>query len=133
MANELDQIWGDWDLNHFSEVDDESSEEDVSSHHASLKLDKRKSTKGLSQADIAYLYSIPLIKWNEKKVEPMGLPIDYQSELEELSASLLESHWEVKLLSEPASIESFNSLLLGHYEPKVLHLSCHGDYDQSAG
>ena len=71
MAHDLEMLWGERVMNHFSEEEDYSSDEEMSSHHASLKLDKWKSTKGLTQADIAYLYSIPLIKKTNKKVEPM--------------------------------------------------------------
>jgi len=58
----------------------------------------------------------------------MGLPIDYQTEIDEITNSLIETSKELNIWIEPATVDSLNNLLL--IRPKILHLSCHGDYDK---
>ncbi len=74
------------------------------------------------------MYAVPLIKKQDGHEYSMGLPIDYQTEIQELTSSLTQTNKAVNIRIEPASIDSFNNLFL--VKPKILHLSCHGDYDK---
>jgi len=51
---------------------------------------------------------VPLIKKENGHEYSMGLPIDYQAEIDELFCSLNETNMEVLVKIEPASIDSLN-------------------------
>lgn len=52
---------------------------------------RSQSGKPQNQVDIAYLYAVPLIKKENGHEYSMGLPIDYQTEIDELISSLTET------------------------------------------
>lgn len=54
------------------------------------------------------MYAVPLVKKDNGHEYSMGLPIDYQTEIDELQCALCESNKEVLLRIEPASIDSLN-------------------------
>ena len=63
-------------------------EKDEESYHSDSDLDLpiywQASQKPFNQVDIAYLYAVPLIKKENGHEYSMGLPIDYQTEIDEM-------------------------------------------------
>ena len=68
----------------------------------------QQSSRNVNHPDIAYMYAVPLVKKDNGHEYSMGLPIDYQTEIDELQCALCESNKEVLLRIEPASIDSLN-------------------------
>ena len=57
----------------------------------------------------------------------MGLPIDHNAEIDDIIETLEATNKVVNFRMETATIESLQNLFL--IKPKIVHLSCHGDYD----
>ena len=91
-------------------------------------LHKNKSGRFSSVTHIAYLYSVPLVKTENSKILSMGTPIDHNAEIDEIIDSLDKTNKMVNFRMETATTESLQNLFL--IKPKIVHLSCHGDYDK---
>ena len=91
---------------------------------------RTKSGRFSSVTDIAYLYSVPLVREENSKIHSMGLPIDHNTEIDDITEGLEETKKNVNFRIETATIDSLQNLFM--IKPKVVHLSCHGDYDNKA-
>ena len=91
-------------------------------------LHKTRSGKYSASTDIAYLYSVPLVKTENSKIKSMGLPIDHNAEIDEIIENLEATNKIVNFRMETATVEALQNLFL--IKPKIVHLSCHGDYDR---
>ena len=81
--------------------------------------------------DIAYLYSVPLIKYGGKrKNTPMALknPIDAGKELDTLQSVLQAANKDLLLKVEIGTLDNLRNAL--ELRPKILHISCHGGYEE---
>ena len=57
----------------------------------------------------------------------MGLPIDHNAEINDIIETLESSNKMINFRIETATVDSLQKVLL--CKPKIVHLSCHGDYD----
>ena len=85
-----------------------------------------------STLDIALLYSNPLIKSdNHEKEFALSDPIDYENEIKIVKETLENSGKNVSIQFEIANLNSIRKILLK--KPKILHISCHGEYEEVNG
>lgn len=89
---------------------------------------KNKSDKCSNAIDIAYLYSVPLVMQHNFKMSSMGLPIDHNAEITDIIKGLESTNKMVNFKLETATVDALSKLCL--QKPKIVHLSCHGDYDK---
>ena len=116
----------------FNDIEDEEefalSDHDSSSFlNDSLHL-RSKSGKLSVGTDIAYLYSVPLVREHNSKILSMGLPIDHNAEIDDIIKMLQGTNKGVGFRMDSATIDSLQNLLM--IKPKVVHLSCHGEFDR---
>lgn len=114
----------------FSENENDNENDNESSSILNDSLHKTKSGKFVTTTHIAYLYSVPLVKEEKSKILSMGLPIDHNAEIDDIVEGLEATNKMVNFRKEIGTIESFQELFLK--KPKVVHLSCHGDYDKES-
>lgn len=91
---------------------------------------RTRSGKLTNVTDIAYLYSVPLVREENGKIYSMGLPIDHNAEIDDIIEGLEHTNKMVNFRMETATIDSLQNLFM--IKPKIIHLSCHGDYDNKA-
>lgn len=89
---------------------------------------RTRSGKLAKLTDLAYLYSVPLVREEKSVIKSMGLPIDHNTEIDDLIEGLETTGKSVNVRMDIATIDSFTNLLM--IKPKVVHLSCHGDFDK---
>lgn len=114
----------------FEDDNFELTDNDSSSYlNDSLPL-RTKSGRFTNVTDIAYLYSVPLVREENSKILSMGLPIDHNAEIDDIIEGLETTNKMVNFRIETATIDSLQDLFM--IKPKIVHLSCHGDFDNKA-
>ena len=91
---------------------------------------RTRSGKLTNVTDIAYLYSVPLTREENGKILTMGLPIDHNAEIDDIVEGLEATNKMVNFRMETATIDSLQNIFM--IKPKIVHLSCHGDFDNKA-
>ena len=105
------------------------SDEELNSSSFNDSFPQRsKSGKLSTMTDIAYLYSVPLVRDNNGKIESMGLPIDHNTEIEDIIEGLENTNKMVNFRIDIANKDNLNNMIT--VKPKIVHLSCHGDIDK---
>ena len=82
---------------------------------------RSKSGKLSTITDIAYLYSVPLVRDNNGKIESMGLPIDHNTEIEDIIDGLENTNKMVNFRIDIATKDNLNNMIT--VKPKIVHLS----------
>jgi hypothetical protein len=105
------------------------SDDDKSSSNLNESFPHRtKSGKFSSITDIAYLYAVPLVREEKGKIVSMGLPIDHNEEIEDIIEGIEATNKMINFRMDTATIDNLQNLIM--IKPKVVHLSCHGDFDK---
>lgn len=115
MQRNDSQITGKYDEDFFL------SENESSSFLNDSLTCRTKSGRYTNATDIAYLYSVPLVREEKNKMISMGLPIDHNAEVDDIVEGLEATSKMINFRMEAATVDSLNNLLL--IKPKVVHLS----------
>lgn len=79
------------------------------------------------ETDIAYLYAMPIVKVEQKKLIPLNNPIDAYKEIDVLQKEIKESAKEVVFrINVGTYLELMSALAM---KPMILHISCHGGWE----
>jgi ABC-type Fe3+/spermidine/putrescine transport system ATPase subunit len=85
-----------------------------------------------SRLDISFLYSNPLVKDTKfKKDVPVIDPIDFESEINCLVDIFKSSEKKITARFDVANDDNLNEII--RKRPKILHISCHGAYEEVEG
>ena len=81
---------------------------------------------------MVFFYSQPLFLNLNSKVDlyhfyPIENNLNFDLEYSRLEQIIKENNKEFNIMKEPLNFESFRQIMLK--EPKIVHISCHGDYD----
>jgi basic membrane lipoprotein Med (substrate-binding protein (PBP1-ABC) superfamily) len=79
---------------------------------------------------MAYLYADPIVKKNNltKELEAADQPLDLNVEYSDIIKNLKDIGKQFTIVRESANVESIQRII--SQNPKVIHISCHGDYDK---
>ena len=84
-----------------------------------------------SRLDIAFLYSNPLIKQTKDIIISLNEPIDFEKEIINLVDTFKNSNKKITSRFEIANLDNLQEIL--RKNPKILHISCHGAYEEVDG
>jgi hypothetical protein len=84
-----------------------------------------------SRLDIFFLYSNPLVKEPKDKPIPLNEPIDFEAEINCLVEIFQDAGKKITARFEVANLENIHQIIMK--KPKILHISCHGAYEEVDG
>lgn len=105
------------------------SDIDLHKNHSSMNLPPYSYDD--SRLDIFFLYSNPLVKEPKDKPIPLNEPIDFEAEINCLVEIFQDSGKKITARFEVANLENIHQILMK--KPKILHISCHGAYEEVDG
>lgn len=74
------------------------------------------------------MYAVPLMSKEGHQFKVLSTPVDYENEIQRLKGMFHDKGKEITLSFQIANHDNFETLLK-ESRPKILHISCHGDYD----
>lgn len=86
--------------------------------------------KRMKDIDMAYLFADPLFsRGADKNIKAYNyVALDLQTEYNQLVSCLKKTRKQMHLIKEAITMESLQEVIL--MNPKIIHISCHGDYQQ---
>lgn len=81
------------------------------------------------ELDMVFLFADPLVVNNMGKTQEYIIPLDLDTEYNNIVNNLYRTGKEFRLKRMPFSVDSLQDIMLN--SPKILHISCHGSFKET--